>query len=573
MPKRFTLLHMLGLLAAISCTCATLALAAQVAPGTGHKGSTPVGVIVLDAAAAEDEAKSTQPLVAFDHTLHTRDDTNGDTCASCHDATEPGVPYAFKDTAGKTGRDLENAFHDGCISCHETRKKDSGMATGPQRAECRSCHNPASLPGKDAAPSFADGGLDASLHARHVGSKSITVQGSADNCAACHHPPVDKLSSPVLKADSCRSCHTDFRVVAHATCISCHRTLASSGESGPVTCAACHDASIKAAYPKLSPVPRLEAGQPDSILMGLPPTPKDSPQPAAPESTRGVIPDERLAAAKQPRPSMPPVAFDHKRHEGTTENCTSCHHNSLQKCSNCHTPQGSRKAKNVTLSSAMHMPTSDRSCVGCHETRKLAVPECAGCHAIMPKTKQAQPNCASCHKPLTGHSAVAANAAPSAVQPSAQASAKVLGRLEVPPPASPSIEQIIADAPDKVSIGVMAREYEPAVFPHRAIIKALAEGIRKTSPGMMAFHDEPYALCASCHHNSPPNASPPSCVSCHTKGAGTTDRLPRSLPPADRPQLKAAYHQQCMTCHERMAITKPANTDCASCHAKRAPGP
>ncbi|MDL2272490.1 cytochrome c family protein, partial [Desulfovibrio sp. OttesenSCG-928-I05] len=38
-----------------------------------------------------------------------------------------------------------------------------------------------------------------------------------------------------------------------------------------------------------------------------------------------------------------------------------------------------------------------------------------------------------------------------------------------------------------------------------------------------------------------------------------------------RPSLKVAYHQQCMSCHQRMDITYPADTDCTACHSKRAP--
>jgi hypothetical protein len=39
----------------------------------------------------------------------------------------------------------------------------------------------------------------------------------------------------------------------------------------------------------------------------------------------------------------------------------------------------------------------------------------------------------------------------------------------------------------------------------------------------------------------------------------------------ERPQLKAAYHLQCMGCHKGMDVKRPVNTSCASCHKAKAP--
>jgi cytochrome c553 len=52
--------------------------------------------------------------------------------------------------------------------------------------------------------------------------------------------------------------------------------------------------------------------------------------------------------------------------------------------------------------------------------------------------------------------------------------------------------------------------------------------------------------------------NPPKCASCHGKTADM--KLP------DRPALKAAYHLQCMGCHERMKVDPVAKTDCTGCH-------
>ena len=76
-----------------------------------------------------------------------------------------------------------------------------------------------------------------------------------------------------------------------------------------------------------------------------------------------------------------------------------------------------------------------------------------------------------------------------------------------------------------------------------------------------AFHKDPASLCTACHHNSPPSATPPSCASCHAA----------RIDPADpgTPSLKAAYHLQCMGCHDGMKVARPLKTSCASCHKPR----
>lgn len=600
MSKRFHLPRILGLLTAITCTCVTLAIAAQVTPAKPDDAPDASGIIILDATeSAESPGQGQMPPVAFDHNLHTQKDKNGETCATCHEPSGAVTAQTFRPVAGKTEAELEEAYHTGCVSCH-TDTKAKGMKAGPLQAECRTCHDAAALPpakaspqaspqtSADAAPAKTDGGLDASMHARHVANPLITVTGSADNCAACHHP-VEKPISPNLKADSCRSCHPAsaqersadrpnqplFADVAHKKCISCHQALGPQ-EARALTCNSCHDAKTKAGYAKLASPPRLEAGQPDAVMMGLPKTVADSSVPEVPPALRGAAPDKKLDAATATQPSMPPVVFDHKRHEATAENCTSCHHNTLQKCSTCHTPQGSPKGKNVTQSTAMHMPDSSRTCVGCHEARKTATPACASCHGGMPV--KAKPNCESCHQPLDGRKASPADPAmrghlPPGVPehqlhdampgmiPGAMtgytAQKALAERAKTPAPDYSNI-------PEKIVLGLLSDEFEPSVFPHREIVEKLAAGIKETAPGMAWFHSSPNALCASCHHNSPPSATPPSCVSCHAKSA--TANVPAT--PDDRPLLKVAYHQQCMSCHTRMDI-KPAATDCAGCHALR----
>lgn len=592
MPKHSYLLRVLGLPAALVCTCATLALAAQVAPSQQPSPDAP-GSIILEA--TPKDAGSQLPPVVFDHTLHTKGDAEGKACITCHDPADAKNPYAVRGTAGTSGSARENAFHDACLPCHETAKA-AGTPAGPQRAECRSCHNAAALPAsadkvRQKASAKVDGGMDASMHARHVASPLIArPDNEQDNCATCHHP-VKTPVSPGVRYDSCRSCHKPrgsaspagspaFADVAHAKCITCHQALMASRDVVlPVTCDSCHAA--KTPQPAKA-APRLAAGQPDMVLMGQPSAHAASLPTADPGANGAPPPDSGPDAAAQAPPApMPPVAFNHKVHEAQTPNCITCHHNTLQKCSACHTPAGGPKGKNISLGTVMHVPTSGRSCVGCHEARKTASPECAGCHAIIPRAKSAAPDCATCHKPVATRTPAPANtpeirySADMSMppRPGLSANADSLPLLSAPNAESrdrdaivAAIDAAVAAAPETVVIGILSDEFEPSVLPHRAILKNLADGIKKTSPGMLHFHANPYALCASCHHNSPPSATPPSCISCHPKGTGDTAMR---TPTDGRPTLKEAYHQQCMTCHTAMRITKPANTDCTSCHADR----
>ena len=586
MPIRYRSLHILGLMLALACAFVTASLAAQAVPREVHlPAENAAGIIVLDKAAPQEQSE--MPPVAFDHDAHTRalaesrNQSIAQTCSSCHETASGSLSRKLRGTKDKTGKDAEKAFHESCISCHTAMK---GAKKAPQKAECRSCHNTKKIP--SGTPAHTDGGLDPALHARHIASAAIVpVEGAASTCSRCHHP-VNNPLSPTLKADSCRSCHPSraeaaqgsgkpqpaFADAAHNRCISCH--LALSPESGgtvkaPLTCTACHSAKAKAAYARPHPVPRLDAGQPDARIMGtvqaLPPA-GAAPTPEAPPGT-GLPTDVSQDVSANAASPMPPVVFNHARHEKAADSCRSCHHKTLQSCSSCHTPTGSAKGGNVTLNAAMHASASDRSCVGCHETRK-AKPECAGCHASMPKKQRAN-TCAGCHTP-PGKPVPAPAAAPAATTPltpkpdvrSMQALAATAERS-----ASAAFTGLEA-APETVTIGGLSDLYEPVVMPHGAMVRALAAAITDTAPGMKAFHTSPYALCASCHHNSPPGPKPLACVTCH---AGKPAANASATALDKQPPLQTAYHKQCMSCHTRMRITKPANADCVACHVRRNP--
>lgn len=551
---------------------ATAALAAQT-PLTAPAAAKPaapgdaVGVVLLDTAPG---GKRDMPPVSFNHDAHTKAlEKQGKGCESCHQPLTPGsksdFSYKFRNTKGKPAGTLKDLYHTGCISCHAEQSK-ADAKTGPVEAECRSCHNgPAKA--KSAQKSRADGGFDASMHARHIQSKSFAIvageNADADRCASCHHPAPTPLPAG-LKADSCRSCHgkglekqgMPFSKMAHESCISCHlKASVMAKPSGPVNCAGCHDAGVKATHKRLPEVPRLQAGQPDAVLMLA----------GGKNATAGQN-------ATQPglaKGLFTTVPFDHKLHEKAAPSCISCHHNTLQACSSCHTPAGDAKGNYKTLNQVMHKPDSARSCVGCHESRKTTQPQCAGCHSSTPR-KASPASCATCHTAPAGvpleqaHSGALSNLPRAAKQDIARAT--IMNRSGAA--TESTAPKALAMGPETVTIGVLSKEFEPSVMPHGRIVRALAEGIAKTNPSWSKLHATDYTLCRSCHHNSPDspgaaNPVPPKCVSCHAQSG--------PLPADGRPLLKQAYHQQCMGCHQRMQLKKPADTACSACHTKRAP--
>ncbi|MBQ7617802.1 MAG: cytochrome c3 family protein, partial [Desulfovibrio sp.] len=75
------------------------------------------------------------------------------------------------------------------------------------------------------------------------------------------------------------------------------------------------------------------------------------------------------------------------------------------------------------------------------------------------------------------------------------------------------------------------------------------------------FQSTPEIFCQTCHHHTPASSKPSKCVSCHTPA------IDKQHP--GRPPLKAAYHLQCMGCHDGMNVKRPRKTDCTGCHQLR----
>jgi len=222
----------------------------------------------------------------------------------------------------------------------------------------------------------------------------------------------------------------------------------------------------------------------------------------------------------------------------------------MSRCVNCHTVSGKKEGAWVNLEQAMHRSGAEAGCVGCHQKKQMDS-ACAGCHGFMTRSKQmTQAYCGTCHQ-----------------TPPARDTA-----IEAEPVAAPSAAEILAartpttgtydrgDIPETVTIGSLSKTYEPVELPHGKIVSALVKGIENNNLANY-FHTEQGTLCQGCHHNSPATKRPPRCASCHGEPFQESDLF--------RPGLMAAYHQQCMGCHDQMGIENPASRDCAGCHKEK----
>jgi hypothetical protein len=181
-------------------------------------------------------------------------------------------------------------------------------------------------------------------------------------------------------------------------------------------------------------------------------------------------------------------------------------------------------------------------------------PECAGCHGFV-QSARGKDFCAPCHTDIYGLDAKAFSAGiagtlPLAAKQKFGEATKMVRRYA----GSPKLDQV----PDVVTIGGLQNEYAATVFNHKSHLETYILGMVEDNKIASAFHTDPATLCAGCHHNSPPSMTPPKCASCHGK------EIDPKVP--GRPALKAAYHLQCMGCHERMKVEPVAKTDCTGCH-------
>lgn len=499
-----------------------------------------------------------RPGVIFLHDRHTEAlSPKGQDCGSCHlketdSRGQERLSIKYKRLEDTSRNEVMSIYHNNCIQCH-TDVASEGEKSGP--LVCGECHREK----PDIVSSGQPMGMDKSLHFRHV-------KAHENKCEQCHHEYDEKSKTLIYakgREGTCRYCHMEetqenrisMRNASHISCVDCHlKTKAKDLASGPVNCQGCHDISAREKIEVVKDIPRMERGQPDIVFVK-----REQPDPYTDPEFKKEI-SENL---------MDQVPFSHLAHENANDTCRVCHHAGMESCVTCHSLKGSKEGNFVRLETSMHQIDSQMSCLGCHETRKVDK-NCAGCHEFMPSgLKKKDPStCVSCHmKPLAD--------IPDLVQPPVLAKdapnnepiengsvhksdpvAKMLLESRIPITATYD-EQ---DIPEKVIIQKLSKKYEPTELPHRKIVNTLMKNIQD-SKITQYFHQDPGTLCQGCHHNSPVSKKPPSCESCH--GAAFEGGYPY------KPGLMAAYHNQCMGCHDRMGIEKPATNDCTGCHKEK----
>lgn len=508
--------------------------------------------------------KLQRPPVVFNHDLHTSTlrQLGQSDCTVCHVMEEspagspqkrltvfrfPKVPV---DPLNRTA--VMRANHNECVSCHR-KMASAGKRSGPDIGLCGRCHVK-TVPFKETKwawkPIFNY--VTHYKHLRNIETHKVgaefaivkdikidpAVTGEGKRCELCHHSVDESTKKLIYKKDTgnaCGSCHKaqdeknvrSLKKVVHAACITCHMKthelikkagdIRSERKWGPYDCKGCHGEHKVPTREEIQQLPRLVRGQKDVLDLSY------------------TLAQGQTQTTPLPTVRMKAVPFNHKLHEPRVEFCSSCHHYSLNKCAECHPLiPDVKKGGGVSYERAYHTATAREACVGCHNTEKNKT-TCAGCHSRK-ATQLSQTSCQMCHR----------------------------GPSDGKWSESPLISDVIdlQKIPEKIKINVLRKEFEPVDLQHIKIIKKLI-GISNQNPMAKWFHNgNQRVMCDSCHHHTPPEAenSVPKCISCHG----------RSFDPAilGRPGILAAYHRQCMECHENMK-QKPLSLECTKCHAEK----
>ena len=480
-----------------------------------------------------------RPQVIFDHKKHIEalvkdGKKDWETCDSCHPWNEDKthMSFIFPQKVAKKDKDsYMHAYHDECMDCHKemsSEKKKSGPVV------CGECHVE-----KLAALQYIYPAAEFSYEHHDNHDKKLKEKNIQDNCAYCHHIYNEELVYEKGKEWSCYYCHEigrktgpvlaeETRIigkkglgldrVSHTRCLNCHlyykkqdegKKKAKDEKEIPIECAQCHTGKYKT-IAELEKVPRPDSGQAEKAFIDV------------------------------DKAKMKGVPFDHKSHQTQSKTCRGCHHETLNACKECHTLIGNPDGGNINIAGAYHEISSEQSCSGCHTVKK-AEKNCNGCHhAIMPVDAQTKgPKkaiCAICHS----------------------------GKRELLPATKLSIAGLDTEKVKKeVEVKILEKEYEPSKFPHIKIIEKMVKISNDDKLGSY-FHRDLQTLCEGCHHQSRAEAEakkdePPYCRNCHSI-AFDPQRI-------NRPRLLAAYHRQCIQCHQKMELEKPK--ECKECHKEK----
>lgn len=494
-----------------------------------------------------------KPEVIFLHDAHTEAlEKKGKDCSACHLPQSNKIPGTFDeavkgiDPLSPKFKRLENTarkevmdiYHTFCIDCH-TQMKAEGDESGP--VTCGKCHQET-----DYVSTRQPMGFDKSLHYRHSKSqekkcerchhkynaeeqKLVYDKGNEGTCRYCHLQEGE--ATPVYVKDKTQISKLTMEEASHLDCLECHRKItAQKQKAGPIKCGGCHSPQGQSEIKKVEDIPRMERKQPDMVLVKT-----GEPLPEKPDDLGAV--------------RMNLVPYNHKAHEEYNDNCRVCHHASMETCSKCHTIGGAEDGAKVKLERAYHLIGVQKSCMGCHEVKKQGDPKCAGCHYFMsPSRKQENETCLKCHQKMSPEMEKLVYQKDEEIQ-------KTLAEMMLKDRTYVKETYSDEDVPEKLVIKVMMDKYKAVQFPHRKMVRTLQKNIAENKMAGY-FHGDPGTMCQGCHHNSPASKKPPKCVTCHGKPFDENNPM--------RPGLLAAYHQQCMSCHEQMKLEKPAG--CTGCH-------
>jgi hypothetical protein len=448
--------------------------------------------------------KADRPAVIFDHRRHTKA-LEQEGCATCHSVNSKKqlLPRLKITSEPSDSAGWMKSHHKVCRGCHEERRK-AGKPTGPN--DCGECHTKREAPWRDVGRKLR---FNYSLHYRHT-------RAFNDKCDACHHAYDEKQKTLAYKKgaeDACAACHqpvaekgkTSLGDAVHTACVNCHIERQGKGApSGPQECAGCHGAEVQAKIEKVKTATRPDRGQPQAIWI----------------ASKGT--------------TYKSAPFDHRSHEGRASSCVDCHHKAIGRCDDCHTLLPQKKGGWVSLKQAFHTSDSTRSCVGCHQ--KVAKQgTCAGCHKMLTPP----PNQAACDQCHSG-------------PPHDKVDWKSSPLTNLAPRELAALPAFSTDFPEQLQLGILAKRYQPARFPHGKIVAALDRSVRESRLARR-FHKETETLCAGCHHHTPTGEPVAACRSCHND---------HTNPLKDMPGLNAAYHRQCIGCHQAIGHKAQGCTDC-----------
>jgi hypothetical protein len=190
----------------------------------------------------------------------------------------------------------------------------------------------------------------------------------------------------------------------------------------------------------------------------------------------------------------------------------------------------------------MHEPTSDHSCIGCHQEQKTK-PACAGCHGLMEQGRLSEHACDICHAGPSPEILASVRSNYDSLDDFRQRAADV------------ALSFTADEIPDNVAIGILSKEYPAVDMPHKQIIDALAKDIDGSKVAKY-FHGREDVMCEGCHHNGSIGREPALCANCHSRPFDERNLF--------KPGLYGAYHQLCIGCHDSMEMEEPAK--CITCH-------